>query len=92
MDKIIELTELDDNNYVGEYGEMVETYPELSSSANYFELTDQDINNSAVILKTRRSSGNLSSSLKLNDKKKIKINLDTLNQPTLRIIEKEKNN
>ncbi|MDB4059576.1 S8 family serine peptidase [Gammaproteobacteria bacterium] len=85
-------TELDDNNYVGEYGEMVETYPELSSSANYFELTDQDINNSAVILKTRRSSGNLSSSLKLNDKKKIKINLDTLNQPTLRIIKKEKNN
>ena len=85
-------TELDDNNYVGEYGEMIETYPELSSSAQYFDLVDEDINNSAVYLAVRKSSGSLSSSSGLNDKKKIKINLDNLNQPKLRIIKKDQNN
>ena len=85
-------TEIDDDNYVGSYGEMVETYPELSSSAQYFDLVDEDINNSAVYLAVRKSSGGLSSSSKLNDKKKIKINLDSLNQPRLRIIKNEKNN
>jgi serine protease len=85
-------TELDDNNYVGEYGEMIETYPELSSSAQYFDLVDEDINNSAVYLAVRKSSGSLSSSSGINDKKKIKINLDNLNQPKLRIIKKDQNN
>ena len=85
-------TEIDDDNYVGSYGEMVETYPELSSSAQYFDLVDEDINNSAVFLAVRKSSGGLSSSTKLNDKKKIKINRDRVNQPTLRIIKKEENN
>jgi serine protease len=85
-------TEIDDDNYVGSYGEMVETYPELSSSAQYFDLIDEDINNSAVYLAVRKSSGGLSSSSKLNDKKKIKINLDNFNQPKFRIIKEEKNN
>ena len=71
---------------------MVETYPELSSSAQYFDLVDEDINNSAVFLAVRKSSGGLSSSTKLNDKKKIKINRNRVNQPTLRIIKKEENN
>ena len=85
-------TEIDDDNYVGSYGEMVETYPELSSSAQYFDLVDEDINNSAVYLAVRKSSGTLSSSVKLNDRKKIKINRDNINQPILRIIKEEKNN
>ena len=79
-------TEIDGDGYVGGYGEIMETYPEISSNADYFELVDTDINNSAVTIITRKSSGGLSaSSLDLKNKK-IKIEIDKPNQPTLKII------
>ena len=85
-------TEIDGDGYIGGYGEIIETYPEISSSSQYFELIDKDINNSAVTIATRKSSGGLSSSATSLIDQKIKIDLNRPNQPTLRIIKKEKNN
>ncbi len=82
-------TEIDGDGYVGGYGEIMETYPEISSNADYFELVDTDINNSAVTIITRKSSGSLSASPLDLKNKKIKIEIDKPNQPTLRIIKKQ---
>jgi serine protease len=57
-------TSIDDDGYIGGYGEIWEYYPERASQYQYFELTDSDVQNSAVNMQTRKSSGGLSASSK----------------------------
>ena len=65
-------TNIDDDGYIGGYGEIWETYPELSSQDAYFTLVDQDVEGNSVYLRTRSSYGGLSASSTPFDLKEVK--------------------
>jgi serine protease len=70
-------TVIDDDNYLAGYGEIWESYPELSSPFDYFTLSDQDITGSAVYVKTRRSGTGLSA---IQSRPKIKFDRKYMNK------------
>ena len=81
-------TEIDDDNFIGGYGEIWETYPELSSQDAYFTLVDQDVEGNSVYLRTRSSYGGLSASSTPFDLKEVKsVPIPLTTESNLTIIE-----